>query len=112
MESLQRFWTVVVEVWNTGVLGVSLGRILVAVGIFLLCLLMRRLFIRIVSRRLQAWTKRSKTEIDDHVIVALEQPIGLIPVVLGLFLAAEFLQLSGTLALLADKLIKDRKSVV
>ena len=83
MESLQRFWAVVVEVWNTGILGVSLGRILVAVGIVLLCLLMRRLFIRVVSGRLRAWTKRSKTKIDDQVIVALEKPIGLIPVVLG-----------------------------
>ncbi len=106
MESLQRFWVVVAEVWNTGILGVSLGRALVAVGIVLLCLLMRRLFIRVVSGRLRAWAKRSKTEIDDQVIVALEQPIGLIPVVLGLFFAAEFVQLSGTLALLAANLIK------
>ncbi len=106
MESLQRFWAIVVEVWNTGILGVSLQRILLAVGIVLLCLLMRQLFIRVASGRLRTWTKRSKTEIDDRVIVVLEQPIGLIPVVLGLFFAAEFLQLSGTLALLAANLIK------
>jgi MscS family membrane protein len=106
MESLQRFWAVVVEVWNTGIFGVSLERILLAVGIVLLCLLMRGLFIRVASGRLRTWTKRSKTEIDDRVIVVLEQPIGLIPVVLGLFFAAEFLQLSGTLALFAANLIK------
>jgi MscS family membrane protein len=106
MESLQRFWAVVVEVWNTGIFGVNFERILVAVGIVLLCLLMRRLFIRVASGRLRTWTKRSKTEIDDRVIIVLEQPIGLIPVVLGLFFAAEFLQLSGTLALLAANLIK------
>jgi MscS family membrane protein len=106
MESLQRFWAVVVEVWNTGIFGVSLERILVAVGIVLLCLLMRGLFIRVASGRLRTWTKRSKTEIDDRVIVVLEQPIGLIPVVLGFFFATEFLQLSGTLALFAANLIK------
>ena len=106
MESLQRFWAVVVEVWNTGIFGVNFERILVAVGIVLLCLLMRRLFIRVASGRLRTWTKRSKTEIDDRVIVVLEQPIGLIPVVLGFFFAAEFLQLSGTLALFAANLIK------
>jgi MscS family membrane protein len=106
MESLQRYWAVVVEVWSTGVLGVSLGRILVGVGIVLLCVLVRRLFIRVVSSRLRAWAKRSKTEIDDLAIVALEQPIGLIPVVFGLFLAAEFMQVSGTLALLVENVIK------
>jgi len=106
MESLQGYWALVVEVWNTGVLGISLGRILVAAGILLLCVLLRRLFIRIVSSRLQAWAKRSKTEIDDLLVIALEQPLGLIPVIFGLFLAAEFLQLSGTLEVLAENIIK------
>ena len=36
MESLQRYWAVVEEIWNTGILGISLGRILAAVGIVLL----------------------------------------------------------------------------
>ncbi len=106
MESLQSYWAVVVEVWDTGILGVSLGRILVACGIVLLCLLMRRLFIRVVASRLRAWAKRTKTRMDELAIEALEQPIGLIPVVFGLFLAAEFMGLSGTSALLADNVIK------
>ncbi len=112
MESLQRYWAVVEEIWNTGVLGISLGRILVAVGIVLLCLLIRQLFIRAVSGRLLAWTQRSSIDIDDLVIVALEQPIGLIPIVFGLFVAAEFLQLSGTLALLAENLIESLVVVI
>ncbi len=106
MESLQRYWAVVEEIWSTGILGISLGRILVAVGIVLLCMLIRQLFIRAVSGRLRTWTKRSHIDIDDLVIVALEQPIGLIPIVLGFFFAAEFLQLSGTIALLAGNVIK------
>jgi MscS family membrane protein len=106
MDSLQRYWTLVVEVWNTGVLGISLGRILAAAGIFLLCLLLRRVFVRTVSGRLRALAKRSKTEIDELLVVALEQPIGLIPVIFGLFLAAEFLQLGGTLAALVENVIK------
>ncbi len=106
MESLQRYWAVVEDIWNTGILGISLGRILAAVGIVLLCMLVRRLFIRAVSGRLRAWTKRSTIDIDDLVIGALEQPIGLIPIVFGFFVAAEFLQLSGTIALLAGNVIK------
>lgn len=106
MDSLQRYWAVVLEVWNTGIFGISLGRILVAAGILLLCVFLRRVFVRVVSGRLRAWTKRSKTEIDNSLVVALEQPLGLIPVILGLFFAAEFLRLDGDLEALAENVIK------
>ena len=112
MESLQRYWAVVENIWNTGILGISLGRILAAVGIVLLCMLVRQLFIRAVSGRLRAWTKRSSIDIDDLVIVALEQPIGLIPIVFGFFVAAEFLQLSGAIALLAENVIESLVIVI
>ena len=46
-----------------------------AVGIVLLCMLIRQLFIRVVSGPLRTWTKRSTIDIDDLVIIALEQPI-------------------------------------
>ncbi len=55
-------------------------------------MLIRQLFIRVVSGRLRTWAKRSTIDIDDLVIIALEQPIGLIPIVLGFFFVAEFLQ--------------------
>ena len=106
MDSLQRYWAVVLEVWNTGIFGISLGRILVAAGILLLCVFLRRVFVRVVAGRLRAWTERSKTEIDNSLVVALEQPLGLIPVTLGLFFAAEFLQLDGDLEALAENVIK------
>lgn len=106
MDSLQRTWALVVEVWTTGVLGVDLGRILAAAGVVLLCLLLRRVFVRSVSARLKAWAQRSKTQIDELLVVALEQPMGLIPVIFGLFLATELLQLEGTLEELAENFIK------
>jgi MscS family membrane protein len=106
MSSLQDFWALVIEVWNTGILGIDLGRILTAFGIVLLCLALRRLFVRMVSRWMRAMAKRSKTQFDDKIVEVLEQPIGLIPGVFGLFLAAQYLQLSGTFASLTDNLIK------
>ena len=106
MDSLERFWAVVVEVWSTGIFGISLGRVLVAAGILLLCFFLRRFFVRVISGRLRALAKRSKTEIDDLLVAALDRPIGLIPIIFGLFLAGEFLQLEGQIAGLAEDLIK------
>lgn len=106
MESLKQFWALVAEVWNYGILDVSLGRVLGAVGIILLFLVTRRLFIRFVSARVRAWCKRKQKDIDENALLALEQPIGLIPVVMGLFFASEFLELTGWPATIALNVIK------
>ena len=106
MDSLTRFWDLIVQVWNTGVLGVSLGRALAALFIILFFLLLRRLFSRIVSRWLRVLASRSKTKVDDAIIDALEPPIALVFVDFGLFFAAEFMHVTGILAEVADNVIK------
>jgi MscS family membrane protein len=106
LDSLERFWSIVGEVWSYGVLGISLGRVIVAAGILLLALAARRLFIRFFAARLRALGRRTRLEIDDAAVAALEQPLGLVPVVFGLFLASEFLGLTGSLELFSTNLIK------
>ena len=101
-----KFWDIVVEVWNYGVLGISLGRIIAAVGIILFFLVTRKLFIRFVMGRIKRWAEKTRTDIDNKIIAALEQPLGLIPVVLGIFFAAEFLELDGVLETIADNVVK------
>lgn len=106
MDSFSQFWQVVVDVWDTGVFGVSLGRILVALLIVLIFLQLRRLFSRAVAHWLKKLAKRSKTEIDDTITEAVEPPIGLVFVAFGLFVATEFMQLEGVFADIADNLVK------
>jgi MscS family membrane protein len=106
METLQNFWALVVEVWSTGVLGISVGRSLLALLILLFFLLLRRLFSRAVAHWLRRLAKRSKSTVDDAIIDALEPPIALVFVIFGLFVAAEFMQLEGVFAEIADNLIK------
>ena len=112
MDNLTGFWDVVVEVWNTGVFGVNLGRVLVAVAIVLLSLLLRRVFMHGVAHWLRAIAKRTKRRIDDDVIDALEPPIGLALVVFGIFVAAQLMQLDGIFAELAANFIKSLIIVV
>ena len=112
MEILRGFWALVVEVWSQGVLGTSLGDILVAVAIVLLSWLVRKLFAHFVVRRARAWTARSHTKIDDAVVDALEKPLGLVPLALGLFLAGEILQLQGTAETVVESLDKSLIIVV
>lgn len=106
METFQRFWLIVVDVWEKGLLGINLGRIVVAAIILILFFLARRLFAKIVINRLSIITKRTKTHLDDDALEVLDKPVGFIPIILGLFFAIEFLQLSEGLELIADRMMR------
>lgn len=106
MSQLEEFWALVVDVWTNGIFGIDIGEIVVALAIFFACLVFRRLFSWIVLARLKRWTKRSRTTVDEQLVHALEGPIRFIPVVLGVFLAAEYLSLEGTVAAGAENLVR------
>lgn len=98
IRSFEDFWALVVDVWTTGVFGVDLGRIIIAIGIFLLFVVIRRLFSRFVIGYLVKRAKRTKSRIDDVAVGALEKPLSFVPVVIGLFVATEYLDPGDALA--------------
>jgi MscS family membrane protein len=106
MEQLKAFWFVVVDVWKEGLWGVDLGRFILAALIMLGFLMVRRLFAKVVISRLAALTKRTKTPLDDEVLEVLDKPVAFIPVVIGIFIAAEYLSLSGIIETITNNLIR------
>lgn len=107
MQWLKDFWSMVVEVWQHGLYGIDIGSILLALVVLALCLLLRKLFTRIVINRLKAVTKHTKTQLDDQVFQCLEGPIRFIPVVLGVFLAVEILPLADpSLVKIGDNIVR------
>ena len=106
MDSLIEFWAIVVDSWNNMAFGADFGRILAAVGVLALSLLVRRLFARFVISWIKRLTTKTKTEIDDRTIDALEKPLRFVLIVFGFFLATEFLHLDGTFDLIANKLTR------
>ena len=106
MSQLEKFWTLVVDVWKNGFLGIDIGKIVVALAILFGFLIIRRLFSWIVIGRLKAWSKRTKYTADEQIIHALEGPIRFVPVVLGVFLATQYLSLEGALATGAEDLVR------
>lgn len=102
--TLQEFWTLVLDVWNNGLYGIDVGKILAALLIIYISMLFRHLFSRIVLGRLRALTKKTKTDIDDEVIDVIEKPVSFLPIVIGIFFATEVLNLTDNLAEGADNL--------
>ncbi|WP_420348530.1 mechanosensitive ion channel family protein [Pelagibius sp.] len=106
MQQLQEFWALVLDVWNQGFLGIEIGRLLIALGIFLLFLIFRRLFTTIVLARFKRFVAKTEGRFDDELIAALEQPVRFIPVVMGAFFAIEYLSPQGTFELIAENFLR------
>jgi MscS family membrane protein len=95
---LEPFWELVMAIWNHGFMGVDIGRIIVAMGIIFIALILRGLFSRYVLYHLHKLTDKTETDIDDQIVDAVIPPVKLIPVVIGVFIAGQYLELNDKLA--------------
>jgi len=91
--TFEEFWKLVVEVWQTGFLGIDIGRGIIALGIFALFMIFRELFARIVLANIERLTRKSKTMLDDHIVAALKDPLRFVFLVAGVFFALDYLSL-------------------
>jgi len=104
LEQWQEFVDLVIQVWETAFLGVSVGRVLFALLIFLFFVLIRHLFSHIVIAGLKRFAKRTRNEIDDKVIEALQGPLELVPMIMAVFFGAQALGLEPPFEIVATRL--------
>ncbi len=100
------FWNIVLEVWNTGVFGYSIGDALVALLIILVFYALRGLFRRVVIGTIERWAKRTKSTLDDQIAQTLGGPLQLLFVALGVFFAFQYLDLEGEFETLGDNTVR------
>jgi MscS family membrane protein len=103
---IEGFWQEVQKVWDEGIFGTNLSDIFLAVGIFLLFLLARRLFFHTTVKSLKMMVRKTETTLDDQVLDAIEQPLEFAFVVVGLYVAGQFVALSDTLAHILAQLVR------
>jgi len=103
---IEGFWQEVLKVWDEGIFGTNLGDIFLAVGIFLVFLFARRLFFHTTIKSLKLMVRKTETTIDDQVLAAIEQPLEFAFVVVGLYVAGQFVALSDTLAHILAQLVR------
>jgi MscS family membrane protein len=73
------------------VFGLSIGQLLAAAGIFLGFMLLRRLISKVFIAVFKRLVAKTKTTFDDEVLDSIEAPLALIPVILGIFFASEYI---------------------
>ncbi|MDE0403918.1 MAG: mechanosensitive ion channel family protein [Nitrospira sp.] len=96
----------VAEVWQTGVLGVSLGAVVTAILVVLVFLGLRRVFFRFVVASLRSMTRKTESELDDLVLHAVKKPLEFGFVVVGFYVAGQFLPMSGAVSDAFDTFIR------
>lgn len=105
-EYFSGFWQQVVIVWNSGVFGIDLSTIGIALLILAASYLFRDLFARFIIKRLKNLTKRTKNKIDDAIIDALDGPLHFIPLIFGIYASVKFLGLNGSSGELFDNIVR------
>ena len=93
-EDLQVLTNTIIDVWTHGLLGVDIGQIIIALLILTFFLLIRGLFGKFILSHLKKLTQKSVTTLDDKIVDALIPPIKFIPIILGVFFASQYLNLS------------------
>jgi len=106
MKDLNEFWALVVDVWQHGVAGVDIGRMVVAVGIFFVFMMLRGLLTRFLMTWLHLLAKRTPWTVDDQILGTIEPPVRFVPVVMGLFFGFQILELRGTPDQMATNLMR------
>lgn len=104
-EKGQKFGDVVVNVWQHGLMGVDIGRILIAIAIFVVFYAARQPFTKVTVGMLRKAAERTATNTDNIIVAATEAPIRFVPIVLGVFIACEFMQPTGRFATFTNNLV-------
>lgn len=106
LQGLIDFWELTLNVWQTGVLGLDIGRLITGVIIFTVFLIFRRLLTRFMLSTIKNWASKSGTKFDDQIIRALENPVRFIPIVLGAFFVVQYMDFTGTPAVIGENLVR------
>lgn len=99
-------WEYTVIVWNTGVFNMTYGQIFSALGILILSLLLRGLFARTVVRWITRAAAGTKTNLDDALVKAISEPLKMVPVIIGIYIAMQMLDFSEEVHIYADKVLQ------
>ncbi|MEH6545411.1 MAG: mechanosensitive ion channel family protein [Sneathiella sp.] len=108
MQSIQNFWDLVKDVWQSGYMGINFSVIVTILLILAFALLVRGVFTKFVVKRLAKMAAKTENKLDDKVILAMNGPIRFIPVVVGVYFAFEVanIQDGETLAIASSKIVR------
>ena len=104
MDIFKNFINLFLDVWNQGILGIDIFQILIGLLIFLIFLLFRGLIGKIIIKRLEKIAKKTSNKLDDTFVEAMKGPAQFFPIVIGFFIASNYLAFSSESQQFVDSL--------
>ena len=98
------FLDLFLSVWNEGVFGIDLNNVLIGIVILFIFVFFRSLFSKIIINRIKSLVIKSKNKIDDEVLEAFDGPLRFFPIVIGVYISTQYIDLNITLESFADNL--------
>lgn len=103
---LQEAGTYINTIWYEGVLGLTYGQIFIAVSIVLFAIIIRGIFARTIIRALTRAAANTQTTLDDAAVKTVSAPLQLVPVIIGIYIAAQVINLTDVAKAFSDNLLR------
>jgi MscS family membrane protein len=84
---------IMAEWMNNEFLGITAGQYATALGVILVAYIIKKIFAFFYTRAIMPLAQKSKKELDDRLLACLKKPAEFLIFLIGLFIAAEVLQL-------------------
>lgn len=94
------------SLWERGIFGLTYGQIMSAILIMLLALAIRGLFARTVIRGITKAAAGTKTNLDDALVTTISAPLKLVPIIIGVYIATQVVDLPDDAQGIADKILR------
>lgn len=94
------------SIWHEGAYGLTYGEIITAVGVLSFALLVRGIFARTIVRWITRAAAGTKTQIDDALVRAIATPLKIIPVIVGVYVTLQILDVDPAVENFANKVIQ------
>lgn len=102
---MRELWDKTTAVWNSTLWEIGFSQLMVAAAVFVGFFMLRRLFSRTVLDRIRALTKKTKTQIDDHLLEAVDAPAKFSFVIVGYAIATGMLRFPENITSINEKVI-------
>ena len=93
MDKIEQFIDLFAEVWKSGISGINISEIIIALSIFFIFLLLRGFFAKFVIKRLEKYVSKTTNRFDNSLVESLKGPTKFFPIVIGFFIATSYVSL-------------------
>jgi MscS family membrane protein len=100
------FWVNLRSLLSEFIFSESMWRIAGAIGIIILALLFRKIFVKFIISLFKKLTLKTKTNLDDCVLEVVEKPARFAFIIIGIYLAGKTLVFSPEVDLFVDRIIR------